>query len=97
MWKNVYLNIQNISAETAKAMLIKIPKKTKRWGGSEFWISKKCVRSGSHSYEIEIGVNLEWTYKSVTSGREITGQEFYEIFYPAEAEQDGEEVAEEAE
>lgn len=93
MWKNVYLNIQNISAETAKAMLIKIPKKTKRWGGCEFWISKKCVREGSHSYEIEIGVNLEWTYKSVTSGREITGQEFYEIFCPAEieAEQEGEE------
>ena len=51
------------------------------------------MREGSHSYEIEIGVNLEWTYKSVTSGREITGQEFYEIFCPAEteAEQEGEE------
>lgn len=87
MWINFKVNIQNIEAETANAILIKVPKNAKH-GDFCFWVSKKCVRDGSHSYEIVVGVNderpvtLKRTGKNfkVLEERQVTAQELQESF-----------------
>lgn len=70
MWINFKINIQNIEAETDKAILVKIPKNAS-YGEFCFWVSKKCVREGAHSYEVVIGLNND---KPITIKR--TGKNF---------------------
>lgn len=57
IWKNLRVNIQNIKHETAKAVLIQLPKSD--W---TFWHPKKLVRNGSHSYEVTIGYTDEFKF-----------------------------------
>lgn len=57
-WINFAINKQNIETETASAVLIKCPNKSKSKGFT-FWVSKKCLRRGNHSYEVIVGLNDE--------------------------------------
>lgn len=79
------VNIQNIEAETEKAILIKCTKKSglSNYG---FWVPKRFVNTGSHSYEMEIWfgddfkINLKYLGKSKQPDREITAQRLAEVF-----------------
>ena len=87
MWNNAKVNIQNIKAETNSAILIRLPNKSK-YKEFEFWVSKKCVRDGSHSYELSVSINTDFTYKAKRTGknfkvldeRELSGAEILEAF-----------------
>lgn len=68
MWENIKVNIQNIEAETANALLIKLPNKSK-FKDFSFWISKKLVRDGSHSYEISIGIREDFQITAKRTGK----------------------------
>lgn len=61
MWNQVKVNIQNIKHSTEKAVLIALPHKS-NFDGFEFWVSKKLIRNGSHSYEVALSVNDEMTF-----------------------------------
>lgn len=68
MWENIKVNIQNIESETANAVLIKMPKKSKHKDFC-FWVSKKLVRQGSHSYEISIGIKSDFSFNAKRTGK----------------------------
>ena len=87
MWSNARVNIQNVKAETNSAILVRLPNKSK-YKDFEFWVSKKCVKDGSHSYELLVGINTDFTYKAKRTGknfnvldeRELSGAEILEAF-----------------
>lgn len=62
MWKNLQINKQNIKTETAKAVLINCPKKSK-YSGYSFWHPSKLVRSGKHSYAVSVGYTDEFEFR----------------------------------
>ena len=62
MWKNLNINKQNIETETAKAVLIKMPKKS-RYDGYKFWHPSKLVRNGRHSNAVSVGYTDDFTFK----------------------------------
>lgn len=88
MWINFKVNIQNIEAETERAILVKVPSKAKHSAGFCFWASKKCVREGAHSYEIVVGVNSERPVQLKRTGKnfkvldekELTAEQLAELF-----------------
>lgn len=61
MWKKIKVNVQNIKHETEKAVLIAMPHSS-NYDGFTFWISKKLVRAGSHSYEVQVSINDDMTF-----------------------------------
>ncbi len=67
-WKNININIQNIKADTGKAVLIAMPHNSD-YDGFEFWHPKKLVRSGKHSYAVSIGYTDEFTFKLKKYGK----------------------------
>ena len=91
MWKNIEINVQNIENDTGKAVLIKMPNKSK-YAGYKFWHPSKLVRYGSNSYARSIGYNDTFTFKLLKYGNgkynkfdvideiEISVEEFEEAF-----------------
>lgn len=91
MWKNININRQNIEAQTAKAVLFKMPHKS-RYDGFVFWHSAKLVRDGRHSNAVSIGYTDDFKFKLRKYGngryngnkcideKEITAAEFEEAF-----------------
>ena len=63
MWINFYVNKNQIQTETAKAILVKLPKTD--W---LVWISSKCVRSGTHSANLRVGVCDDREYEIFRNG-----------------------------
>ena len=91
MWKNIEINKQNIETETDKAILIKMPNKSK-FAGYKFWHPSKLVRHGSNSYARSIGYTDDFTFRLKKYGNgkynkfdvideiEISVKEFEEAF-----------------
>lgn len=91
MWKNIEINLQNIEAETEKAVLIKMPNNS-NYAGYKFWHPSKLVRYGSNSYARSIGYTDKFTFKlkkygngkwnktKVIDEKEISVEEFEEAF-----------------
>ena len=91
MWKNIEINLQNIEAETEKAVLIKMPNNS-NYAGYKFWHPSKLVRYGSNSYARSIGYTDQFTFKlkkygngkwnktKVIDEKEISVEEFEEAF-----------------
>lgn len=91
MWKNIEINLQNIEAETEKAVLIKMPNNS-NYAGYKFWHPSKLVRYGSNSYARSIGYTDQFTFKlkkygngkwnktKVIAEKEISVEEFEEAF-----------------
>lgn len=91
MWKNIQINVQNIERESEKALLIKMPNKSK-YAGYKFWHPSKLVRNGNNSYAVSIGYTNEFTFKlkkfgngkynkfDVIDEKEISIEEFEEAF-----------------
>lgn len=69
-WRKFAANIQNICAESAKALCIQMPHKSD-YDGFQFWVSKKLVRKGGHSYAIHITVceDMGFTLKKMGQGK----------------------------
>ena len=89
MWKNIEFNSNNVQAETAKSVLIKVP-------GSKlkFWHPAKLVRyRGKGGYLISIGFTDEFTFRLFRNGEgrynkndkieeiELTASEFIDRFF----------------
>lgn len=64
MWINFYINKNQIQAETGNAILIKFPKSD--W---LVWISKKCVRKGTHNANLQVGVIDDKEYELFRNGK----------------------------
>ena len=91
MWKNVEINLQNIETETERAVLIKMPNKSK-YAGYKFWHPSKLVRYGNNDYARSIGYTDEFTFKlkkygngkwnkrQVIDEKEISVEEFEDAF-----------------
>lgn len=74
-----------IQHETIKAILVKLPKTD--W---QVWLSKKFIRPGTHSANLSISVNEEYSFEIFRSGKgrynstqkldskQITGKELSE-------------------
>ena len=92
MWQNIEFNSNNVQAETAKSVLIKVP-------GSKlkFWHPAKLVRyKGKNGYLVSIGFTNEFTFKLFRNGEgqynqnekieeiELTANEFVERFFKEE-------------
>lgn len=60
-WKNVNINKQNIDAETASSVLIKMPHNSD-YDGYKFWHPAKLVRKGRNSNSVSIGYNDQFTF-----------------------------------
>ena len=73
-WTNLHLNAQNIDAETAKAVLIVIPKSVcARLGVSEkmkFWHPAKLVRAaGGKGYFLTFALTEDFEIKAFRNGK----------------------------
>ena len=69
-WKKIAFNRQNICAETDRSILIQMPNKSAH-NGYKFWISKKLLRKGRHSYEylLSIKSDMEFELKKYGNGK----------------------------
>lgn len=69
-WRKFPVNIQNICAETDTGICIQMPHKSDH-DGFTFWVSKKLIRKGCHSYEIRISVceDMGFTLKKMGQGK----------------------------
>ncbi|EAL3818986.1 hypothetical protein C1Z70_07545 [Campylobacter jejuni] len=85
---NFKVNIQNIEHETPSSVCFKMPKKSK-YAGFTFWLSKKLIKDGSHSYELSCGVGEDFIIKLKRTSKktfktlsecEITAKELVECF-----------------
>lgn len=74
-WRKFAVNTQNICAETDKALCVQMPHKSDH-DGFQFWVSKKLVRKGGHSYEIRVSVceDMSFTLKKTGRGRSNFGK-----------------------
>lgn len=87
MWKSFNINIQNIEHETERAMLINCPNKSE-YKGYSFWHPKKLVRSGKHSYALQMSYTEEFKFKLQKYGKqknilneiEVDAKQIEEIF-----------------
>lgn len=68
MWKNININMQNIIAETDKAVLINMPNNSD-YKGYSFWHPSKLVRSGRHSHAVSLGYTDDFTFKLKKYGK----------------------------
>ena len=66
-WKKITVNIQNVEAETGKAVLIAMRHKSE-YDGFKFWHPAKLVRPGSNSFEIEVSFTDNWEFKLFKNG-----------------------------
>lgn len=90
-WRKIAINAQNMCAETERGILIQMPHASD-YDGFKFWVSKKLLRTGRHSYEYLLSVNTDMkfklfkngsgktTYKTVIAECEITADELAEAF-----------------
>ncbi len=92
MWKNLEFNSNNVQAETAKSVLIKVPKSKLK-----FWHPAKLVRyKGKKGYLVSIGYTDDFTFKLFRTGEgqynsrdkieeiELTASEFENRFFNEE-------------
>lgn len=85
MWINGYVNDNQVISETANAVLLKLK-------NSDFrvWISKKCLKNGTHKANFQAGLIADKEYEIFRNGK---GQ--YNKFEKIASEQiTGEELAE---
>ena len=68
MWNKVLFNIQNIKAESDSSVLINFQHNSK-YDGYSFWVTKKLVRSGSHSWEKSFSFTNEFKFKIFKNGK----------------------------
>lgn len=66
-WHNIEINIQNIEIDTGKAILIKMPNKSK-YAGLKFWHPSKLIRVGSNNYSVKIGYTDKFTFRLFKNG-----------------------------
>lgn len=66
-WQKIAFNIQNVVAETAAGICIQLPHASE-YDGFKFWISKKLLRRGRHSYEGLLSIKDDMTFKLVKNG-----------------------------
>ena len=90
-WRKIAINVQNICAETDRGILIQMPHKSEH-DGMKFWVSKKLMRNGGHSYEYLLSVKTDMKFKLIKNGSgktnrfkiiaeyEITADELAEAF-----------------
>lgn len=81
-WKTINFNAQNIEHETFKAVLIKMPKKSK-YSGYAFWHPAKLVRTtGGNGYFKTFSYTNDFIFnlKMKTKEIEITYEEMEEAF-----------------
>lgn len=65
MWKSINFNAQNIDYQTAKATLIKMPKKS-QYAGFKFWHPSKLIRSnGGNGYFMTFSYTDDFTFKLI--------------------------------
>jgi hypothetical protein len=67
-WKNVQINIQNIEAQTDRAVLFKCPHKSK-YDSFSFWHPAKLVREGKHSYAVSVSYTDDFEFTLRRYGR----------------------------
>jgi hypothetical protein len=69
MWKNLFINVQNIETETEKSVLINMPKKSE-YSGFLFWHPKKLVSNAGHKgYRISIGYTDDFKFNLKRYGK----------------------------
>ena len=69
MWENIYINSNNIIAETNKAFLIKMPNKS-IFKGFQFWYAKKlCRLYGKNNFLISIAFTKDFRFKIKRMGK----------------------------
>lgn len=66
-WQKIAFNIQNSEAETKRGVLIKLPHKS-AYDGLKFWVSKKLVHEGRHSYECFLSVKDDMQFNIFRNG-----------------------------
>lgn len=66
-WKKIAINAQNMCAETERGILIQMPHASD-YDGFKFWVSKKLLRTGRHSYEYLLSVNTDMKFKLFKNG-----------------------------
>lgn len=89
-WGKVAFNLQNIGAQTERAILIKMPHRSE-YDGYTVWVSKKLIREGSHSYEYFMSIKADmefaikkhagWSHNNkVLDDKTITAEQMAEAF-----------------
>lgn len=66
-WKKVQISRQNIQAETARAVLIKMPRKSE-YKGYVFWHPSKLVREGKNSNALSLSYTNEFIFRLMKYG-----------------------------
>lgn len=66
-WQKIAFNIQNVVAETASGICIQMPHASE-YDGFKFWVSKKLVRRGRHSYEHLLSIKDDMAFRLVKTG-----------------------------
>ena len=68
MWKSIEINKQNIQYQNERAVLIKMPNKSK-YADYTFWHPAKLVRNGSNSYSVKISYNDKFQFTLFKKGK----------------------------
>ena len=91
MWKNIYINENNIEHYNGRSVLIKMPKSSD-YKDYVFWHPVKCVHENDNKRYITLGYTDEWTFSLKKYGKgkfnkyqvieeiEITVEEFENAF-----------------
>lgn len=66
-WKKVQISRQNIQAEAARAVLIKMPRKSE-YKGYVFWHPSKLVREGKNSNALSLSYTNEFIFRLMKYG-----------------------------
>lgn len=68
MWKNIFINKQNIVYDNCSSVLIKMPNNSE-YSDYYFWHPSKLIRNGSHSFNRSIGYSDEFKFKLFKYGK----------------------------
>ena len=68
MWKNLYVNKNQIQATTASAVLIAMPHNSE-YDGFVFWHPSKLVREGSHRANVSISYTDDFVFRLKKYGK----------------------------